>query len=150
GDILGIIPNAFLSEYKVGSAQDNKQEIAATFLCLDERMIFHFRGFVHRLAEQRILLEEFVEDLKQQEPDDLANLIYEPLLGDISSVEAGEIVIGWLFSHISGSWPSLSVRETDLDKEGNYWRVTVMLNTKISGFVKVISGFAVDRRKGIV
>lgn len=150
GNVKVIIPQALLHDHKI--VKDNQSAfnnmLAVTFRPLDERVMFHFEGYIHQLSKQRELLEDFVLGLKEEEPKELVNLIYEPLLGDVSFIEAGEIVLGWVYSHFSSPWPRITVEKADLDSGGGCWQVSIMLQKEGAALARQLHGFVIDHKTG--
>lgn len=151
GKVKGIVPNALLLNAKEieKAIKNESKQIIFNFEPTDDRIIFHFADYIYKLDVQKELLEQYVAELKKEEPVKLANLVYQPLLGDISSIESGEIVLGWIYSHFPDtSWPAISVQRTELDKEGKYWQVSIKLQRESTSVARIVSNFSIDRKTG--
>lgn len=158
GNITVIMPYAVLlnSDSIINKIKSGyNKEIELTFNLIDERVIFHFKDFMHKLPEQNRLLNHFKEELLSQEPPVLANLLVESLSKSISSEESTEIVVAWLYTHLSNVlWPlKINLNKTELDVENKRWYIAVVLfydlpKIQMHGALSAI--FVVDSETGII
>jgi len=102
--------------------------IELTFRPLDEQVIFHFSEYSKTLPKQYDLLNFFKKELLEKEPQELVESTTEPLLGDVSSIEASEIAVGWLSAQIRNvPRPAMRVEKSELVELGKYWKVDIWL-----------------------
>lgn len=122
GKIDIIFPYA-MANYK----EESDGTIELNFKPLNEQVIFHFNEYSKNLPKQYALLQSFKEKLSKKEPRELAELTDEPLLGDVSSIEASEIAVGWLFAQMKSVRVGMKVQKTELDELGKNWKIEVWL-----------------------
>jgi hypothetical protein len=115
--------------YAVANLREEKNgNVELTFRPLNKQVIFHFSEYSNNLAEYYDRLESFKKKLAIQEPQELVELITEPLLGDVSSIEASEIAIGWLPTQIRNvPRPAMRIERSELDELGKSWKVDIWL-----------------------
>ncbi len=103
------------------------QDQLVRFEVLDNLITYRFERYAsrdrNRLSKQR--LNQFYSRLRREESPELAATLKEPLMSDVMSSEATEIVVGWLEDH---ELPDrFSPQEPVLDEERGCWRVPIYL-----------------------
>jgi hypothetical protein len=91
------------------------------FVVLDLQVKYRFESYIGRLPRRR--LEEFRAKLLREEPEELVQLLTEPLISDVSSERARQIVNGWLQFY---EFPDRYCPQEPLLEE-NHWRVPVWI-----------------------
>ncbi len=121
--------------YATASLQEEKDgAIELTFRPLNEQIKFHFSEYSNNLAEYYDKLESFKKKLAIEEPQELVELTTEPLLGDVSSVEASEIAVGWLLAQIRNvPCPAIKVERSEINKLGKCWKIDILLENNNLG-----------------
>ncbi len=97
------------------------------FEVLDNQIVHRFEAYARRPRGQRTRrLTQFKHDLAQEEePQELVDLIDEPLEGDVSSREASQIAMGWTF--YSNLPDRYCPQEPEIDQSTGHWRVPIWL-----------------------
>ncbi|MBI1829283.1 MAG: hypothetical protein HYR87_07415 [Thaumarchaeota archaeon] len=151
--ILGILPHAKLTNHQSIKQykKDSKKPLSVTFIALDNRVIFHFKEYIHQLAKWQKKLLDFKEELRKEECEELACLVTYPITTDISYIEASEIAIAWLYGHIpTENWPATSIRQTELGEDGKYWQVIALLTKNKGDHFGITIPIVIDRKTGEV
>ncbi len=77
-----------------------RQPVDIKLLLLDHQIHHRFETYAPKTAkeqrERKRNLENFIAKLSQHEPDELAKLVMQPLMKDVSPNEAAEIIMDWL------------------------------------------------------
>jgi hypothetical protein len=92
------------------------------FIVLDLQVKYRFESYVSSPHGCR-RLEEFREKLVREEPEELAQLLTEPLISDVSSERARQITNGWLQFY---DFPDRYCPQEPVIEEG-HWRVPIWI-----------------------
>ncbi len=117
------------------------------FVVLDHQVSYSFQRYlnprVKELATKQ--LRRFKQKLMREEPKELAKLVAEPLINDVSSDEAVQIVFGWLqFNRFPDR---LCPQEPEMDKAAKKWRVPIGVFYP-SGKGAIVADVILDRKTG--
>ena len=149
GPITMQIERAVLANRRDLSRIGKTQEHSTTrlrFVVLDSQVKYRFENYAGgSLAENQRKLDEFKSKLLQQEPQVLVQLLTEPLISDVSSARAIQIVNGWL--QYCDFPDRYSPQEPVL--EGDEWRVPVWITYPTVRGAKVEDVF-VNVKTGVI
>lgn len=111
-----------MDEVRKGS----NEPVLVRFEILDNQMWFRFEDFVEQTREalgER--LERFKQELALEDPEELVDLVSEPLAKDVSSSEADQIAVGWTFyNRLSDRF---CPQDPEIDRSTGHWRVPIWL-----------------------
>lgn len=93
---------------------------------LDNQITHRFESYANlSRKERRQGLEQFKRELALEEPKELVDLVNEPLQGDVSEFEAGQIAMGWTF--YSNLPDRYCPQKPEMDQSTGHWRVPIWL-----------------------
>jgi hypothetical protein len=93
------------------------------FVVLDLQVKYRFESCIVRSPQGWRRLEEFRAKLLREEPEELAQLLIEPLISDVSSERARQIANGWLQFY---EFPDRYCPQEPVLEEG-HWRVPIWI-----------------------
>jgi len=102
------------------------EPVELRFEVLDNQITHRFERYANLSRGQRSQeLEQFKRELALEEPKELVDLVEEPLQGDVSEFEAGQIAMGWTFySHLPDRY---CPQKPEIDQSTGHWRVPIWL-----------------------
>lgn len=104
--------------------KNKKKPSTLRFIVFDSQVRYRFEKYARRSPqERRRRLEQFRNRLLQEEPEELVQLLTQPLISDVSSERAIQIVNGWLQYY---DFPDRYCPQ-DPVLEGDQWRVPVWI-----------------------
>lgn len=92
-------------------------------------------------------LEEFKQELAREEPQELVDLVTEPIEGKVTSDEAVKIAVGWLYYNRLPD--CFCPQEPELDEEVGCWRVPIHL-VYTNGAGGWVGDLVVDLETGVI
>lgn len=96
------------------------------FAILDHQICYEYEDYLqsNKKAQIQELLTKFQQNLGRQEPDDLVDLLNQPLLGTVDEKEVQDIAKGWLL--YSGFSYSLFITGKPQPTENDSWRIPIL------------------------
>jgi hypothetical protein len=93
---------------------------------LDNQVTCRFERYARQTRKYRMRrLNQFKQKLAREEPQELVDLIDEPLQNDVSADEAFQIAVGWqLYNRLPDRYYP---QEPQLDEKAGCWRVSIHL-----------------------
>jgi hypothetical protein len=102
------------------------EPVEVRFEVLDNQITHRFERYANLSRKQRTQeLEQFKRELALEEPKELVDLVDEPLQGDVSEFEAGQIAMGWTF--YSNLPDRYCPQKPEIDQPTGHWRVPIWL-----------------------
>ena len=122
--------------------------IDVRFEVLDNQVVFRFEAYAARPQRERTeLLAQFKIELSQEEPQELVDLIDEPLEGNVSSREASQIAMGWtLYNDLPDRY---CPQVPELDVTAGKWRVPIYL-VYANGEGGPVGEVVIDEKTGVI
>lgn len=116
------------------------------FVVLDSQVKYRFENYTSTPPQEgQKALGRFRSRLLQQEPEELADLLTEPLISDVSAERARQIVTGWLQFY---DFPDRYCPQDPI-LENDSWRVPVWI-TYPDGRGALVQDVFVDLKSGVV
>lgn len=125
-------PVVLLSRAEIASPQAVRQirqgkpePVLVRFDILDHQIHYRFENRATKSAKrlQQQKLKFFRQELSKSEPIELANLLDEPLITDVSAAEASLIAMGWTqYNNLPDRY---CPQEPERDSSANTWRVPI-------------------------
>jgi hypothetical protein len=122
------------------------KSVPIRFVIFDYQLRYRFAKYAEQSdSSRRQRLQQFKNKLLKDDPDELLDLLHEPLAAEVSSSEASTIVSGWLqFYDFSDRFCA-----QDAVREDGVWRVPIWLTYPSGKGVNVQDAF-VDVKTGVV
>jgi hypothetical protein len=106
--------------------EGSNQRVSIRLELLDNQITHRFESFAMQAYKQRIQrLDQFKRELALEEPKELVDLVDEPLQGDVSELEAGQIAMGWTF--YSNLPDRYCPQDPEIDQSTGHWHVPIWL-----------------------
>jgi hypothetical protein len=125
--------------------------IDVRFVVYDHQVSYKFDNYAGRENENRqeilATLSQFKKELQAEEPEELVGLIDQPLQGNVSSQEALQIAMGWLY--LNGFPDRYCAQEPSLDPISEHWIVPVDL-VYSNGKRGSVGELAIDSKRGVI
>ena len=125
------------------------EPINVGFVVLDHQVTYSFQRYLKPRMKKLVTkeLQRFKKKLLSEEPQEVANLITEPLINDVSSDEAVQIVCGWLqFNRMPDRF---CPQEPEMDNAAKNWRVPIGV-VYPSGKGGIVADVVVDGKTGVM
>jgi hypothetical protein len=102
------------------------QAVDLHFAVLDNQITYCFENYMQLSPTERLeKLNQFKQELAREEPEELVDLIDEPLQGDVTPEEANQIAMGWtLYNDLPDRY---CPQDPILDEATGCWRVPIYL-----------------------
>ena len=122
--------------------------IDVRFEVLDNQIVHRFEAYAGRPQRERTeLLAQFKYELAQDEPQELVDLIDEPLQGNVSSREASQIGVGW--TQYNDLPDRYCPQEPEHDVTAGKWRVPIYL-VYANGEGGPVGEVVIDEKTGVI
>ncbi|MEK6302335.1 MAG: hypothetical protein AABO41_16620 [Acidobacteriota bacterium] len=100
--------------------------VEVRFEVLDNQVVYRFDNYAGQPKHHlRQLLDQFKQELAQDEPRELVDLVDEPIQDDVSQLEATQIAVGWTFYNRLPD--RYCPQEPEVDGSTGHWRVPIWL-----------------------
>lgn len=122
--------------------------IDVRFEVLDNQIVHRFEAYAGRPQRERTeLLTQFKYELAQEEPQELVDLIDEPLQSNVSSREASQIAVGWTqYNDLPDRyWPQAPEHDATAGK----WHVPIYL-VHSNGEGGPVGEVVIDEKTGVI
>jgi hypothetical protein len=118
------------------------------FEVLDNQITHRFERYANLSRNQRTReLEQFKRELALEEPKELVDLVDEPLQGDVSEFEAGQIAMGWTF--YTNLPDRYCPQKPEIDQSTGHWRVPIYL-VYSNGEGGPVGEIVIDEKTGVI
>lgn len=108
------------------SKLDNHDPTPVRFDLPDHQYYCRFENYACKSKQElQRRLDQFRYELASEEPEELANLLLAPLIRDVSSDEAIQIAVGWLYYHRVPD--RFCPQDPQLDTAASIWRIPIFL-----------------------
>src|SRR6185295_1019297 len=125
-----------------------REPIDVRFEVLDNQVVYCFKDHVRQPRENFTQqLEQFKRQLALEEPKELVDLVDEPLQGDVSELEAGQIAMGWTF--YTNLPDRYCPQEPEIDPSTGNWRVPIWL-VYASGEGGHVGDLLIHKKTGVI
>lgn len=122
--------------------------IDVRFEVLDNQVVYRFESYAARPQRERTeLLAQFKFELAQEEPQELVDLIDEPLQGNVSSRAASQIAVGW--TQYNDLPDRYCPQVPDLDAATGQWHVPIYL-VYSNGEGGPVGEVVIDEKTGVI
>ncbi|MEK6406523.1 MAG: hypothetical protein AABN34_06130 [Acidobacteriota bacterium] len=102
------------------------EPIEVRFEVLDNQVVYRFEDYVRQSRQNlRQQLDQFKQGIALEEPQELVDLVDEPLQSDVSKLEASQIAMGWTF--YSNLPDRYCPQDPEIDQSTGHWRVPIWL-----------------------
>lgn len=138
GPVLGVIMDSTIDniyelrqiaeEIKAGKQVESIEIVLGS---LSGQVTFHFKKSVDELKATINQLVDFLKTLADVEPIELAEQVWSPISGEVSSLESAEIAIAFVrFAKGADTKFTIQVLRQDLSVDSKYWVVQLALINK--------------------
>ena len=126
----------------------SNEPVLVRFEILDNQMRFRFEDYVKQSREALVEpLERFKQELALEDPEELVDLVSEPLAKDVSSSEAAQIAVGWTF--YTRLTDRFCPQDPEIDQSTGHWRVPIWL-VYANGEGGSVGDLLIHKKSGVI
>jgi len=143
------LQRAVIANRRILSRLREGQDAGVRFEVLDSQITYRYERYSRPERHKLVLhnLERFHHLLNSEEPSDLADTLFDPLISDVLPDEAITIAVGWLQYH---DFPDrFSPQQPILDDERAGWRVPIYI-VYASGKHAPVGELLIDLKTGSI
>ena len=148
GPITVRLDRAELTNLKVAEQNDTTETRNVRFEVLDNQIVHRFESYARQPRSERTQrLIRFKYELAQEEPQELVDLIDEPLQRNVSSREASQIAVGW--TQYNDLPDRYCPQVPELDAAAGQWHVPIYL-VYSNGEGGPVGEVVIDEKTGVI